>query len=119
MSCVLQIHFDSHADMSLPSLFDPNHLWGHFKSDPHEITTYTEINNWVTATWGLGIVDRMVFVEPPWGGEFVPNEHRSLVYTYGEHDGMFKVSIDTPDGQNVNEHYWHTLDDGSTEDVMV
>jgi hypothetical protein len=79
---VTLIHFDSHADMALPKLFDAREEWATFEDEPSHILEATDINDWVTASWMLGVVDRMVFVEPPWGGEFVPllPAYRSLVF---------------------------------------
>lgn len=112
------VHFDSHADMAVPKLFKNDDLWTKFDQNPAEIISFTEINNWVPATWLLGIVDRMIFIEPPWGGEFVPNAHRSLVYTIGELDGKVSLDIKTPDGTIVNQDYWHTVDDGKFPNAM-
>jgi len=111
------VHFDSHADMALPKPFDSQKVWDDFTTDPAKIIDYTDINNWVTTTWYLGVVKKMLFVEPPWGGEFIPMHYHSLRYTIGEVDGEFKIRIRTPEGVQ-NSEYFHTVDDGKRDDPM-
>lgn len=114
---VTLIHFDSHADMAVSRYF-PRSLLAAFEAFPKDIVEATEINNWVTAAWLLGIVDRMVFVEPPWGCEFRPVEHRQLVFYAGTVEGHFKLDILTAQGERVSEKYWHTVDDGTLPEAM-
>ena len=75
------LSFDSHGDMSMPRHFSPRDIWA--AEDPREILDYTQISDWVPAAMALGLMSRVVFVEPPWGMEFVVRPHESLVITVG------------------------------------
>lgn len=114
---VTLIHFDSHADMSVPGYFPPS-IMNTFTEHPEDIISATQINNWVTATWLLGTVSTMIFIEPPWGCEFRMLPYKELVYYAGTVDGQFKVDVYTKFGKRVHESYVHTVDDQVLDDPM-
>jgi len=78
------LSFDSHGDMQLPKQFFDNKL-DKFNDDPQTILKFTQISDWVPAAMWLGLISRVVFVEPPWGIEFVSRPpHYSLLLTIGK-----------------------------------
>lgn len=106
---VTLLHFDSHADMSLVETgwFEAAQMF----LEPFQVVRRTEINNWVTAIWVLGIVNRMVFVEPPWGKEFRQSRHDRLIFTIGRKGDDFKLHVRTPEGEDVSSDYYHIVSD--------
>jgi hypothetical protein len=110
---VTLIHLDSHADMSVAKFFEASLQWDHLRQNPEAALSLSQHNSWVAASWLLGVVNKLIFVEPPWSTEFgTHTPHRSFFYSAGTINGEFKVSIRTADGVPVTFEYWHTIDDG-------
>ena len=73
--------------MALPKYFDAAHVWAH--PDPNYILEYTQISDWVPAAIVLGLVSRVIFIEPPWNIDFHKLGHPSIVLTIGNIDGDY------------------------------
>ena len=100
------LHLDSHGDMQIPPMFfNIKEIYAQHKSHPARILDYTKISDWVPAAMLLGLVSRVIFVEPPWGIEFVVRPHRSLLFTVGDRGGEFVANVRTPSGEDVSKVY--------------
>lgn len=86
------LHIDSHADMGVPDPYPGESL----PSSSRALEEYAEINDFLVLGAFVGLMDHIVFVEPPWSNQF-----RCCVYeTNATFD--FVVGLDNADHLRVD-----------------
>lgn len=86
------LHIDSHADMGVPDPYPEESL----PSSARVLEEYAEINDFLVLGAFVGLMDHIVFVEPPWSNQF-----RCCVYeTNATFD--FVVGLDLADRLRVD-----------------
>jgi len=102
------LHVDSHADLGVPRPFpgaEPP------LANPRALEAYAEPNDWILLAALAGLVDKVIFVEPPWS-----NQLRCCLYdtnaTFSFEVGLDRygeVRVDVSEGEFVREHFGHVF----------
>ena len=93
------LHIDSHADMGVPSSFVQDHGLETFDLEKAAATNsraleeYAEINDFLLLGAHVGLIDHIVFVEPPWSNQF-----RCCVYRTNQ---TFDFAVGLDDEQSL------------------
>ncbi len=64
------LHLDSHPDLLLPRSLSPEAT-----ADRRSLLSEVSIENWILPMAYMGVVDRVVWVRPPWSSQIREGEH--------------------------------------------
>ena len=80
------LHFDSHPDMLLPRKLQPA-----LCMDKRALLDCVSIENWILPCAFLGVINKIVWVCPPWAGQIPHGLHRFLIGKHRE-SGYVRVT---------------------------
>ena len=103
------LHIDSHADMGVPDPFEH----GAWPSPAQAIERTVSINDFLLQAVRLGLVEHIIFVEPPWGNQFrccFPTRQTwRFAIGEGAADGALRVDVLGGDGDPKRERFGHVF----------
>ena len=109
------LHIDSHADMGKPKLLEGYHAGVALPANSCEAVAAAAINDFLLQTVHLGLVEHIIFVEPPWARQCRELHHATATLQVGEVDGALKVVvIDSGHNQSqpeLLEGFWEEHDE--------
>ena len=102
------LHVDSHADLGVPRPFPGA---APPLSPARALEAYAEPNDWILLAALAGLVDRVVFVEPPWSNQLrccLYDTNATFSFVVGL-DRYGDVRVDVAEGEFVREHFGHVF----------